>query len=365
MENKINTNNGIIEGNVAEFTLGHNKAQSQVFCSPGSQLERRLYRAKHPTEILVMKCMDGRLNLSLFTEVPPGILQPFRNIGAKFDLGWPYLQELVRDAVNFSIAKGRECLMISSYHFSKGDYHRGCAGFNYDTEAAKKSAFALEAQFNNAAGSFNVTHPAAFAITIGMETDEEALIFHGANDQELNIADLDPETTRLNIRIKLEELYPAMSPQMLNDIIPLIEGNLDHIKTVRASGKAPIDCEHREQIIVIGSGVDWLHLPNTALIVGPYSLNWPENVKVAGKIVQASIMEKRIPKEPGVLLLASALHRTEQGGFGAKLKEEKVRYMLEQSLVALKEGVPELIPHLRILTGVVNADTRRMSIFEP
>lgn len=366
MENKISNNNGIIEGDIVKFIIDRNETQSAIFCSPAAQLKRRLYRAEHPTEILVMKCMDGRLNLSLYTEIPPGILQPFRNIGAEFDLGWPYFQELVRDAVNFSIAKGRECLMISSYHFSKGDYHRGCAGFNYDTEAAKKSAFTLGGDFNNDAEVSKVIYPATFAITVGMETDEESLIFHGANGQELNVADLDPETTRLQIRIKLEELYPYMSPRMLNDIIPLIEGNIQHIKKVRASNKAPIDLEHREQLLVVGTGVDQLiNMPNTALIVGPYSLNWPRNVRVAGTIIQKNITENRIPNEPGVLLLVSALHRTEQGGFGAKLKERKVRWMLRESLAALEAGVPELIPHLKILTGVVNADTRRMSIFEP
>ena len=108
-----NYTNGVIEGDIVKFILDRNAAQSEAFTDPSAQLKRRLYRAQHPTEILVLKCMDGRLNLSLYTETPPGILQPFRNIGGKFDYGWPFFQELIRDGVNFSVAKGRECLVIT------------------------------------------------------------------------------------------------------------------------------------------------------------------------------------------------------------------------------------------------------------
>lgn len=359
-----NYTNGVIEGDIVKFILDRNAAQSEAFTDPSAQLKRRLYRAQHPTEILVLKCMDGRLNLSLYTETPPGILQPFRNIGGKFDYGWPFFQELIRDGVNFSVAKGRECLVISSYHFSKGDHHRGCAGFGYDTEAAKAEAFKLQEQFCQATGGSNIMSPAAFGLAIGIETDEESLIFHGRAGKELHVAELESDISELDISILLRELYPTMSPCMLKDLVPLVMGNIRHVAKVRQSGKEPIDFEHREQVIAVGRGFDWLHLPNTALIVGPYSLAWPENVKVAGSIVQGNLVAERIPKAPGVLLLVAALHRTEEGAFGAALKKQKVRYMLEESLAALNKGVPELMPHIKILSGVVSADTRKLELLD-
>jgi hypothetical protein len=36
--------------------------------------------------------MDGRLNLPVMTQTAVGIIQPFRNLGGKFDLGWPFFQ---------------------------------------------------------------------------------------------------------------------------------------------------------------------------------------------------------------------------------------------------------------------------------
>lgn len=67
-----------------------------------------------------------------------GIMQPYRNLGGRFDLGWPHLCEVLSEHVTSVVREGRRMLMMSSYHFSKGDPHRGCAGFNYDTEAARE-----------------------------------------------------------------------------------------------------------------------------------------------------------------------------------------------------------------------------------
>lgn len=357
-----NNTNRVIVGDVRESVLERNRRQSELFTSPAAELARRLYCSIHPTVILVLKCMDGRLNLSLYTETPPGIIQPFRNIGGKFDLGWPFFQELLRDGVNFPIAQGRGCLVISSYHFSKGDTHRGCAGFNYDTQAAKDEAFKIQEQFSRASGYTSINNPAAFGLAVGIETDAESLILHGSGDQELRVADLDSTISEMDLLVLLRELYPTMSAVMLNDLLPLIAGNIRHVAKVRASGKAPIDFEHREQVIAVGRGFDWLHMPNTALIVGPYSLAWPENVRVAGSIVLNNLKAGRIPEASGVLLLVAALHRDLEGAFGAALKEQKVRYMLDESLRALREGVPELMPHLKIAAGVVSAETQRLEL---
>lgn len=347
-----------IETNIADFIRERNERQSAMFTDPSAQTARQLYRANHPTEILVTKCMDGRLNISLYTETPPGILQPFRNIGGRFDLGWPFFQEVIRDSVNYAIKdKGRQCIVMSSYHFSKGDHHRGCAGFGYDTEGAKKAAFTLRQQFTHVYG--NAEYRPVYALTIGIETDEEALIFHGNDGKELNIADLKDSTSPEEIMHLLQNLYPDMNKKMMLDMVPLIEGNICHIKKLRASGREPIDLMHREQVIAVGRGFDWLHMPNTALIVGPYSHQWPAAVKTAGDIVLGNLKEGRIPSDKGVLLLVAALFRQEEGSAGWNLKEEKVRYLHREAEAVLREGVPELLPHLQTIIGVVEADTRK------
>ena len=39
------------------------------------------------------------------------------------------------------MAQGRQALVVITYHFSKGSAARGCAGFNYDTAAARRHVF--------------------------------------------------------------------------------------------------------------------------------------------------------------------------------------------------------------------------------
>lgn len=348
---------GVIEEDIVEFIQKRNAEQSIAFTDPSAQAARRLYRRQHPTEILVMKCMDGRLNLSIYTEIPPGILQPFRNIGGKFNLGWPYFQDELNDMVDYAISKARQCLIISSYHFSKGDHHRGCAGFGYDTHGAQEAAFKLRDELTYVYGS--AEGRPVYALTVGIETDDEALIFHGQNGKELKVSDLKSTCSTDDIVVRLKELYPDMNSQMIMDIVPLVEGNIHHIGNIHTEGREPIDLEHREQVIAVGRGFDWLHLPNTALIIGPFSHGWPDAVRTAGTIIKGNLDAGRIPPEHGVLLLISALYRQEEGSAVWRLKEQKAKYLLQESQRVLSEGVPELVPHLRVLAGVVNADTRK------
>ena len=348
----------IIDENLVEFITKRNEAQSAAFCNPAAQMARRLYRGQHPTEIQITKCMDGRLNLALYTETPQGILQPMRNVGGKFDFGWPFFQEVVRDSVNYAICRGRQNILMTSYHFSKGDHHRGCAGFGYDTEEAKVSAFRLREQATRVFGE--LPGRPVYALTIGIETDEESLIFHGAGDTELRVADLDETVEESVIFERLRQLYPDMHSRMIADLMPLVIGNRRHITALRESDREPIDLLHREQIIGVGRGFDWLHMPNTALIIGPYSHEWPKAVATAGTIIKQNIEEGRIPAEQGFLLLVAALHREEEGEAGRRLKQEKVKYLFRTAHDALVENVPDLMPHMKVLGGVVNADTRKL-----
>ena len=86
--------------------------------------------AEHPTLVAVMKCMDGRIHIPWATQTPLGIIQPFRNLGGIFDLGWPYLGEALNTTFLKAVSKGRRVLLLITYHYSKDTPRRGCAGFN-------------------------------------------------------------------------------------------------------------------------------------------------------------------------------------------------------------------------------------------
>jgi hypothetical protein len=62
---------------------------------------------------------------------------------------------------------------------------------------------------------------------------------------------------------------PGHARDIRRDLLPLLEGNLAHVAALRGVARE-LDIEHREWVICVGRGFDFLHLPNTALIIGPY-----------------------------------------------------------------------------------------------
>ncbi len=347
------TNGSMPNGNLIQFLLDRNSQQSAEFCSPDNTLWRHQYRERHPTEIAALKCMDGRLNLSVITKTPPGIIQPYRNIGGMFDFGWPYFGELINDWVDYAVSQGRDCLLLITDHFSKGDKHRGCRGFRYDDSASREHTLKLKREAERIYGA---RHVVVYPVQVTIETDEDALIIRNGDD-ELNLA-VSSKLTTDDLRQKIRELFPDMKPEMVEDFLPLLEGNIRHIQEVRAMNRPLVDTEHRERILVIGRGVDWLHIPNVALIIGPYSFNLGGPIATAGKILLDNLESGRIPKDGGVLIMASAACRNMNGHHRAQA-ERKAQSMLDFSLQTIAADVPQLTPHIQHIAGITDLNTRR------
>lgn len=345
----------MVKNKLSQFLLERNKEQSRIFCN--DFLLRDKYRALHPTAFCALKCMDGRLNLSLITKTPQGIIQPYRNIGGKFDFGWPWFGVLIREWVESSIEKHRDCVMLITYHFSKGDIHRGCAGFFYNIEASKAHTLELISQFKEA---FGENHTVVYPIQVGIETDEDALILHSKN----GILDLGEETflSEDGIVKKLQFLFPDMNNVIIHDLIPLLLGNQEHIKEIRKNKRLITESVHREQILAIGRGFDWLHLPNKALIVGPYTFDLGEAIETAALILLDNLKSKRISEEDGVVLITSSLYGNE-ASLEYKQAVAKTCAFAKFALKVINEKVPELIKYMdsELLVGVVNRNTWKFS----
>lgn len=344
--------------NLIKFLLERNTEQSKYFCD--HSLSRMQYRAKHPTEICALKCMDGRLNLSVMTKIPVGIIQPYRNIGGKFDFGWPYFGTLLRKWAEYSMSKGRDCLVLVTYHFSKGDQHRGCAGFGYNVDNAKAHTEKLIADLEGAFGN-DVFHP----IQVGIETDDEALILHGKDGSVFNLGE-NLEMTEQDLFTKVQTLYPRMKGEVVADLIPLLLGNQKHIKEIRESNRPIVEASHKEQILAIGRGFNWLHLPNRALIIGPYSFDLGEPIELASKLLLSNIKEGRVSKEEGVVLMTSAVYGNE-ADIEYKQAMFKARAFAEFAMKIIDERVPELKQYMftEPLIGVVNYHTLKLTQIEP
>lgn len=326
---------------------------SAAYCDPEACLARELHRARHPTAIAVLKCMDGRINIPIATNTPPGIIQPFRNLGGFFDLGWPHLGEVLEHYVRGRLQGGQRVLMLITYHFSRGDPHRSCAGFSYRTADAVAHVQGVKAQLEHV---FGRRHGSVYPLVCGFETDEDALILHGESGETLDLSTLPADTGRSALSARLQPLFPDMPQQMLADLARLAAGNLEHVAEVRHTDRQ-LDIEHREWMICVGRGFDFLHAPNLALIIGPYSPDLADPIRKAGGIIAGNMASGRIPDD-GFLLLASSPY--EEIGADRARAELKARFLARFAADVIRRELPELAPRMTVRTGVLNWATRAL-----
>jgi hypothetical protein len=337
------------------FDLAQRHAQD--FASPEAWLARQRYNAQHPTAIMVMKCMDGRINIPIATQTPRGIIQPFRNLGGIFHLGWPHLGEVLLGAVNKATQQGRQALMVITYHFSQGDERRGCAGFHYKTADARAHTFGIRDEVSQL---FGQQHQTVYPLVCGFETDEEALVLHGADQQTLNMAELS-EADLGELPARLQTLLPDMPSQMRLDLLPLLEGNWRHITALRQRERS-LDIEHREWMICVGRGFDWLHLPNLALIIGPYSPDLADPIRKAAGIIRSNMAAGRIPSD-GFLLMSSVPY--ENIGVDKARAELKSRFLARFAADVIRQEFADLAPGMRVRETVLNWDSRSVEPLNP
>ena len=256
-----------------------NKEESERYVA--SEAERLRYWAKHPTFFACIKCMDGRVSIPLMTKTPIGIVKPFRAIGGKFDIWWPTFLGRISHWTDRAISQGSRTFVFVSYHYSASDIHLGCAGWKYDTKAARNHAEYLKKELEFVFGE-EIT-----AMTTGVETDHDLLTLHGPNGDlsgEMLIGKSDQD-----IQDMIARHFPMMSQEMIRDLVPFLRGNAERISELRKYPRKPEQLEHNERIIAIGQGFDWLVEENLALIINDADPNLAESIRVAGSLIEKNL----------------------------------------------------------------------------
>ena len=335
-----------------EWLMEHARRHAESYVSSEASLARQRYLAQHTSAVAALKCMDGRINLAVATHTPLGIIQPFRNLGGMFDLGWPHLGEVLANYVQDKVAAGRRVLLLITYHYSKGDRQRGCAGFNFDTEAARAHTCAIKRQVEHV---FGAGHATVYPIVCGFETDEDALVLHGSNGEQLDVSCL-AARDQGGLRPLLEKLFPDMPGQTRFDLEPLVLGNQARIAEVRKMART-LDVEHREWMICVGRGFDFLHMPNLALIIGPYSPDLAEPIRNAANIIEGNMRAGRIPDD-GFLLLASVPYA--EVGVDRARAELKSRFLSQFAAEVIRAGHPALAAKMQVRTAVLDWRSRTL-----
>jgi hypothetical protein len=323
---------------------------SAEFCSPEAFLARERYLALHPTAIAVLKCMDGRINIPVATNTPPGIIQPFRNLGGMFDMGWPHLGEVLAQYVQRMIRSGRRVLILITYHFSRGDTHRGCSGFNCDTEAAIAHTRQIRSQMEAIFGS---AHDSVYPLICGFETDRDTLLLHSPDGRVLDLSeDISPEGLAAELALRFHD----MPLEMRADLLPLLSGNRSHIRGIRLERRSLV-VEHREWMICIGRGFDFLHTPNLALIIGPYSPDLADPIRKAAAIIESNMAIRRVPAD-GFLLLASVPY--DEIGVDRARAVMKSQFLSRFAAEVIEKEFPDLAGKMIRQTAVLDWSSRRI-----
>ena len=348
----------------------------EAFRGPEAWLERQRYRAQHPSAIAALMCMDGRVNLALATQLPAGIITPFRNLGGMFNLGWPYLSQLLIDFVNNQTQSGRRVLLLITYHWSRGERKRGCAGFRYRRDDSMAHAWAIHAQVSQL---FGAAHQSVYPIVCGFETDEEALLLHGPDGTVLDLAAFGAETSQpepdartqppagtkpdaLALEAQLVRTLPGLPRPVRADLLPLLLGNLAHVAGVRQQHGRALAIEHREWVICLGRGFDFLHTPNLALMIGPYSPDLAQPIRTAADIIHSNMRAGRIPPD-GFLLLTSMPY--ENQGVERAGAELRARFLAHFATQVITEAHPDLAPLMHRRCAVLDWPARRLDVLPP
>lgn len=346
-----------------DYLIDLNARKSEEFIR--DKPKRQEWRRDGHAEWGNFECMDGRVNCSAIMGAPHGIMQSWRNIGGKFDVKkWPRLWNSVEKMVVCAKRSKRPVILNINSHYSRSEPKLGCKGHHYDIEVARAASWALKSQFDY----YHADDPDVCVIQTTTETDEDAIIFHAPQKPDLDLG-MVAGASESDIWKALRELYcrqhSLMSDRIFKDILLFAMRNLEHVSEVRRAKRPIAEAEHREWVLAVGQGFDWLRVPNTALIVGPFDPNFLQSVRIAGQIIAGNMQCPGFNKQRGVVILASSQFDPHIGPAGQRYAADVAKDLAYRAKIVLEQGVPELRSYLLgHLTVSVNMDTRRFNVLD-
>jgi hypothetical protein len=112
-------------------------------------------------------------------------------------------------------------------------------------------------------------------------------------------------------------------------------------------------------MICLGRGFDFLHTPNLALIIGPYSPDLADPIRKAAGIIEDNMQAGRIPDD-GFLLFASVPY--EEIGVDLARAGLKSRFLANFAAEVIAADFPELAKRMYLKTAVLSWRSRALRI---
>ena len=385
-----------------ETLIDINSGYSTRYLNQLPQLEA--YKREHPTKIIVFKCMDERILFSLFTQTPLGLLSNFRNLGGQFNFGWHSLQTTLKEVMNeahqehmgrlahqaqaemiqrsiaresfidnyLSLQKGGSSvinwaaekhaahtlceicndgnmgLAIVTYHCSETDNkHFGCAGSKCNKDKSIRDAKGFRMQMEKGCADWRCR---IYSMLVGINTDTDGLMLHGENGQVRCLESLSENVTDNELFSIILELYPSMPMQIRFDLLSLMRGNIRHIAAVRKSQRPIEQMGHMGWALGIGRSraYNWLHEPNTAILVGLFNPDLPKVIRKGIEVIKPNA------KKGFILMTAAPYGKNNPKSFA----RQQAKYYSRLGQEQIKEYYHDLLPFMFPLRLLVSEETQ-------
>ena len=330
-----------------EEVLTMNERMSALFIQTTPQ--RREYRRMHPTEWLVTKCMDGRINLRRCSHIPFGLTTVMRNFGGRFRAGWPKFRDSVLEWYEYTHSQHVDAGMYATRHLSPSERDLGCAGFDHDEQQALEYLLHFLTEIRRAFPGM------IWPFLLSIDTDSDALILHLEDGSVIDMREITDPTPQYFEHV-LSRGCRSYPEQVLRDVVPFLIGNHEHLLELR-SGSAHTDLvrRHNERGIALGQGFDWIDRDNFMLILGPCDPALDNAIVRAASIVEQNLNDEERGK--GGVLLVSTPYRSRRPWQRASAVEQS-RYLAHFALDHIRRALPGMTDYFVPLVGVLDLDTR-------
>jgi hypothetical protein len=258
--------------------------------------------------------MDGRVNFQRITGILPLLMIPNRNIGGIYSVDWPLFLNKMNRYEDQAHVDRVFAGMIITYHYSDSECDKPpserelcCSGFNQNTDDAIAHMCHFRRQVEFCFGG------RIWPIVIGIETDHEAIIVHGTDFKrtvkvtDLLNEDIDGIFFADKLARMLQDILPGFPKKVCWDLVPLLVGNIRHVRKIRIEGIHRNPPKHKEVGVGVGVGFEWF--PEGLLFaIGPCDPMLARPIVKAVGIVCNNMRSKRVP-ENGVLLISAPYYR--------------------------------------------------------
>ncbi len=247
--------------------------------------ERNEYWGRHPTRILMTRCMDGRLNVPEITGTPLGLIEEMCAFGGRFRTSWTGFMDEITDWIRRTNCAGFPNLFLMTGHFDGRDNKSlGCRGFNHSYSETRNHMLDTVGRIQRAWQS------QLCAIAAMIDTNNDEITLCGAPDADHTVTGsecigLDKE----EIRGRIQRRFPHMRREIVADLAKIMQNNAVRVDQFLENPRSvPFDLDHQERVIWIGGMSGWIPR-NLALAIHPSDTNIGGTIRDMARIIQSNI----------------------------------------------------------------------------